>query len=421
MTGDYGTRTWRAGSVSLWLAGAALGGTACGDGRTVEPSGDGSDAAQTALATSTVPPFDFVSTGLTHNCALSTDDRAFCWGLNAFAQLGDGTDTERALPVPVTGGRLFTRIDAGYYSTCAVTPASKAYCWGGNDFGQLGDGTMLRRYEPRAVRGEHLFRQVSMGSEHACGVTTDDRAFCWGLNTFGQLGTGTTAPDGIYALKPVAVTGTLRFREVSTGVYHTCGVTTDNRAYCWGGDQWGQIGDGSGSGTCGLVWAPQACRTKPTLVAGGYRFRQVDAGGDHGPGEGGGEENDGGHTCGVTTDNRALCWGAGRHGQNGDGTLNLRKAPVLVAGGLVFQSVSTGASHVCGVTTSSLPYCWGWNWAGQLGDGTVTQRNQPKLVSGGRLYRQLSAGSARTCGTTLGNLAFCWGAGGSRTPARVGG
>ena len=97
------------------------------------------------------------------------------------------------------------------------------------------------------------------------------------------------------------------------------------------------------------------------------------------------------------------------------------KAPVPVAGGLAFQSVSAGESHVCGVTTGSVPYCWGYNWAGQLGHGTPTQRNQPKLVSGGRPFRQISAGTAHSCRTTLGNVAFCWGVRSSPTPVRMGG
>jgi alpha-tubulin suppressor-like RCC1 family protein len=137
----------------------------------------------------------------------------------------------------------------------------------------------------------------------------------------------------------------------------------------------------------------------------------VDAGGGYGPGEGGVGGTDGGHTCGVTTDNRALCWGEGQHGQNGDGTLILRKAPVLVAGGLTFRSVSVGIYHVCGVTTGSVPYCWGWNWVGVLGDGTLVQRNTPKAVAGGHFFRQVSAGGGHTCAVTAGNVAWCWGIG----------
>src|SRR6185312_2484732 len=74
------------------------------------------------------------------------------------------------------------------------------------------------------------FRQVSGGAEHSCGVTIDDRVYCWGRNNVGQLGDGTTTPR----LRPALVASGLRFLGVSAGAYHTCAVATDNRAYCWG-------------------------------------------------------------------------------------------------------------------------------------------------------------------------------------------
>lgn len=70
----------------------------------------------------------------------------------------------------------------------------------------------------KTTRGQVLsFRQLSAGGVHTCGVTLDHRAYCWGLNGGGQLGNGTTAPQ----LTPVAVTDGLRFRELGAGGVHT--------------------------------------------------------------------------------------------------------------------------------------------------------------------------------------------------------
>jgi alpha-tubulin suppressor-like RCC1 family protein len=189
--------------------------------------------------------------------------------------------------------------------------------------------------------------------------------------------------------------GTLRFRGVSVGIYHSCGVTTTDRVYCWGGDQSGQIGDGVASGTCQVTFNTAPCRKKPALVVGGYRWRQVDA--------------DGGRTCGVTTDGRAFCWGDGTEGQNGDGTRSIRTAPSRVAGDRLYRAVSTGHFHTCAVATDNRAYCWGGNPFGQLGDGTEgTMRLRPRAVVGGHLFDQVSAGGS-TCGQTLTGAAYCWG------------
>src|SRR5829696_2550350 len=88
-----------------------------------------------------------------------------------------------------------------------------------------------------------VFRQILAGENHSCGVTTDNRAFCWGSNYLGLLGDN----GGVSSNVPVAVAGGLSFRHVSVGPLHTCGVTTGDKAYCWGHGGAGALGDGTGS------------------------------------------------------------------------------------------------------------------------------------------------------------------------------
>jgi len=84
------------------------------------------------------------------------------------------------------------------------------------------------------------FRQLTLGDDNTCGVTTDNRGYCWGYNSGGELGDGTSNNRPL----PVAVAGGLDFKQMSAGTSHTCGVTTANRAYCWGSNNEGQLGDG---------------------------------------------------------------------------------------------------------------------------------------------------------------------------------
>jgi alpha-tubulin suppressor-like RCC1 family protein len=289
--------------------------------------------------------FRGVSAGQNHTCGVTTGFRVYCWGYNGGGQLGDGTNiSTRLLPVPVAGGRPFRLVSAAANRTCALTtatatPANKIYCWGS---GYLGNGTSGKFTTPQLVNGARTYRQMAAGNDHTCGVTTAYQVFCWGSNTYGQLGNGPTLS---FAVNPVKVAGQLQYLQVSAGEYHTCAVTTTKKAYCWGNNGNGRIGDGT-----------TTTRFTPRAVAGGLSFDRVSASWYH--------------TCGETSSNQAYCWGYNEDGELGDGTTSRRLTPTRVQGGLFFKQVDAGSYHTCGVASGSQAYCWGHNGWGQLGIGT---------------------------------------------------
>jgi alpha-tubulin suppressor-like RCC1 family protein len=334
-------------------------------------------------ATAEAPSFRQVIASFNTNvsCGVTTDNRAFCWGSG---YLGNDATSQSETPVPVSGGLQFRQISSGINHSCGVTVEDRVYCWGRNFFGEVGDGTLAERRLPVAVAGTRRYRMVSAGYFHTCALGRDNRTYCWGSNTLGKLGDGTTTNR----LRPVAVAGGHFFSQVSAGAGHTCGVTTASRAFCWGDNNDGRLGLGENS-------TVQSRRT-PSPVAGDRSFRQVSAGSNH--------------TCGVTSGNRAFCWGNGSDGQIGDGRTHQRWAPRAVSGGLSFERISAGVFHTCAETTTNRAYCWGSNTYGGLGNGTASDPHlTPVAVTGGHLFSQVSAGSFHTCGVTTEDRAYCWG------------
>ena len=314
--------------------------------------------------------FAAIEAGSQHTCGVTTASSAYCWGSNDRGQLGEGTTTARSRPVLVAaGGLTFAAVSLNGH-TCALVPARVAYCWGRNDFGQLGVGTTTGPEScatpsgpfscstvPMPVVGAVPFAAISVGGGHTCAVTAAGAAYCWGWNDYGQLGDGTTTTrlSPVLVAAPAGVT----FAAVSAARSHTCGVTPAGAAYCWGLNGSGQLGNGD---------ATMATQYTPVLVTvpAGVTFAEVSAG-DY-------------HTCGLTPARVAYCWGDGTAGQVGDGATQIRLTPVGVTGGLTFAVVSAGQVHTCGMTPAGAAYCWGSNDFGQLGDGTMTNRSSPVLV-----------------------------------------
>jgi alpha-tubulin suppressor-like RCC1 family protein/tRNA A-37 threonylcarbamoyl transferase component Bud32 len=115
------------------------------------------------------------------------------------------------------------------------------------------------------------------------------------------------------------------------------------------------------------------------------------------------------HTCGVSVSGTIQCWGANTAGQLGDGTRVGRARPVPVRSDAAFTDVFAGMSHTCGLDREGRLHCWGDNAHGQLGDGTRTARESAVRVSGGRRIRTASAGWAHTCAIATDGTAWCWG------------
>jgi alpha-tubulin suppressor-like RCC1 family protein/tRNA A-37 threonylcarbamoyl transferase component Bud32 len=221
---------------------------------------------------------------------------------------------------------------------------------------------------------------IVAGGLHTCLIAADGRAFCWGGNDEGQLGTGGSSRLST----PAAVGAELRFSAVAPGLSHSCAIARGGALWCWGENDRGQLGDRTLSS-----------RASPVRSATGHAFRSIAAGAAH--------------TCGVDTDGAAWCWGSDVHGQLGDGGMLDRSSPVPVTGGQRFVSLDVGWNFTCGLTESGRAMCWGDNSAGQLGDGTTSDRRQPASVQGNIEFRAITAGSAHTCGVTGTGEAYCWG------------
>jgi alpha-tubulin suppressor-like RCC1 family protein len=243
----------------------------------------------------------------TNVCGVTTSNEALCWGSNQQFQAGTGVEDGSGgslAPRAVAGGHQFVEVWTRYLGACGVTTDGEPLCWGWNAHGQVGDGTFEDRSSPVRVLGGHVFKTIKGGGISTCGLTPTGSAFCWGSNHRGAL--GNESVEG-YSTSPVEVSGGLTFATLASSLYVNCAVATDGTAYCWGWNQYGEVGDGT-----------KTDRHTPTKVFGELVFASISGAYWH--------------NCGVTPSGTAYCWGQNLYGQLGDGTTTQSSRPVEVVG-----------------------------------------------------------------------------------------
>lgn len=359
-------------------------GTAAGE-NTLIASVDGVSRTFTATAAS---PVVSLKSGFAQTCILNGLQEMWCWGFVFYGGLGDtaGTHTSTT-PVLVAGDHAWAETGVGGNSICGIDDEGEAYCWGGDNQQQIGDADWADKTTPTPVEGGQVWAEIAPGGAHVCGVTVDAAAFCWGWNRDGQLGNGDTS--GTNQPLPAPVSGGIEWASVAPGVFHTCGLSEDGDAYCWGNGSGGALGTGSAAGGA-----------EPSPVAGDQTWASLSSGRNF--------------SCTVTMLGAGWCWGEGDDGQLGNGQAADRDTPTEVAGGHQWERIYAGPGrHSCGITRASEAYCWGSREDGRLGNGASGYGVEPApvLVSGGHTWRQLGLGDSSTCGVTEDDRVFCWGSG----------
>lgn len=200
-----------------------------------------------------------VSLAYLRSSALTSEGRLFMWGINSYGQLGDGTTINRSTPTDITDSfeistdDMIVLVSLGGYHSSALTSKGNLFVWGWNAHGQLGDGTNTNRTTPTEITShfdlsnDDTLIQVTLGQVYSSALTSKGRLLMWGNNGVGQLGDGTTMNRST----PTDITGVLALptdettTHVSFGESHSSALTSKGRLFVWGGNSFGQLGDGT--------------------------------------------------------------------------------------------------------------------------------------------------------------------------------
>lgn len=228
--------------------------------------------------------FTNVSAGSNHACGIAVSGAGYCWGLDAFGQLGDARFVTSTTPIPIVGVSAFSQISAGSLHTCGLDPSGKAFCWGDNIHGELGTGNLGGpQAVPSAVSGTLTYSAIGAGNGFSCGLDGSGALRCWGI-----MGADTIGPS------PTVIPGAAGpFTQLAVGAAHACVLNATGSALCVGSDADEQLGNGGAGSSSSLV-----------PVIGGLTFTSITAGSRH--------------TCALATDGEGYCWGSNVYGALGN-------------------------------------------------------------------------------------------------------
>jgi alpha-tubulin suppressor-like RCC1 family protein len=257
--------------------------------------------------------------------------------------LGDGTQTDRDVPVQVLGLREIVGIAGGDVHSVALAKDGTVWVWGANDSGQLGTGDGESHPTPVQVPGVSGAASVGAGDLHTLVLTADGTLFAWGDNSRGQVGDGT---QGNIRETPVRVSGLSQVRAIDPGCGHSMALHQDGTVWVWGRSRYDDVG---------------LDRPLPTKVAGLENVVSIAAGNRH--------------SAAVKADGTVWTWGLNWEGQLGTGDLLDQPIPAEMSIPETGKAVQVAAYDITIVRAQTgRLFAAGDNEQGQIGDGTHENR-----------------------------------------------
>ncbi len=364
-----------------------------------------------------------LTAGDAHSCAINAAGALRCWGNSDYGQLGYGTTSALGnepgeMPPPdVNPGGAVIEVVAGGAHTCVRLSGGKVRCWGFNEYGQLGRGDLAPvgdepgELPPAEVDLGGPVAQLVAGGLHTCALLETGAVRCWGGNDYGQLGQGNSLPIGDEPgeMPPPDVPLGEPAAYLFSGYTHTCARMVSGALRCWGNNEAGQLG----IGTTNSVGDEPGEMPPPEVSVGGI-VAQGAAGGEH--------------TCALLTTGALRCWGDNTHFQLGNPTIERiggapgeMPPPDVSLGTGTPSAIETGDRFTCVLLPEGAVRCFGLNSAGQCGAGiTMYVGDMPGEsppadvdVGGASPAVELAAGYSHICARLASGAIRCWGSGGT--------
>ncbi|MDB4955639.1 MAG: regulator of chromosome condensation [Myxococcales bacterium] len=330
-----------------------------------------------ACSSSTTPPSHEpavsgrLSAGMHHTCVVQNDGSVWCWGRNQYGELGVATPGGSRVPVRAAFSDAIA-VTGAMQSTCGIKSDGTVWCWG-----RVISDTL--NYTPTQIIGVSNVTQLAasegdlcaLSADHtascltspttamqvatdvvkvttSCALHSDGTVTCWGDNSYGELGDGTNSGTG-----PVKVAGLSDVVDIASGYNHNCALRSDDSVWCWGENTAGQLGASPSSTVCAYSNNMWPCRPTAAAVP-GLTAKAIFAG-----------ENfelalrADGTIAGVGQNNVSQLGGTSAPGCTDPFGENCSIAPVMVPTVSHATLVSAQLSHACAIQADNAVYCWG--------------------------------------------------------------
>lgn len=333
-----------------------------------------------------VKTFCHIGAGNATTAAIDKNGLIWSWGFNNSGQLGNGANTAQCTPVSLAGTRkTFCKISLSNGQTLALDKYGRAWGWGFNANGLLGDNSVTARNTPVSVAGAvKTFCEIAAGSQHALAIDKNGNTWAWGPNESGQL--GANIPRSVRTPKSIMV-ATRTFCEIATGGISSYSIDKNGRAWSWGNNGNGRLGDNSTTARYTPISVLGAVKTFCKIAAGNNYAHAIDKNG------------------------RVWGWGFNANGQLGDNSITSRLTPVSVAGAAkTFCIIASGFYHTMVIDKNGRAWGWGSGDLGALGNSDITSRRTPVSVAGAvKTFCKISAGVQFTIAIDKNGRAWGWG------------